>query len=226
MFSETTNPTERIIVAGSHRDTSTSVHPRRAELSASNPSSQRRFHDPAGPATGQTARGDEMERDDSDGTIYIRPARNADAQGIAGRQATFETVLRTADDILSAMAAGGKRYPWIVAVLDGEIVGWASVSTYRPRPCYAGIGEFSIYVDERARGQGVGKVLLPALISAAEEAGFWKLLSRVFPTNTASRKLAAACGFREVGLYEKHAKLDGRWIDVVIIERLIEANLT
>ena len=174
-----------------------------------------------------------MERHEPDGTIAIRPARDADAaaiaaiynQGIAGRMATFETVLRTPDDILSTLASGGRRYPFLVAELDGEVVGWASVSAYRPRACYAGIGEFSIYVDERARGTGIGATLLPALVAAAEEAGFWKLLSRVFLFNTASRKLCAACGFREVGVYEKHAKLDGKWLDVVIVERLIESNL-
>jgi len=105
-------------------------------------------------------------------------------------------------------------------------VGWANVSTYRPRACYAGIGEFSIYIDAEVRGQGVGKVLLPALVEAAEQAGYWKLLSRVFPFNTGSRKLCAACGFREVGVYEKHAKLDGEWLGVVIVERLIPVNLT
>lgn len=174
-----------------------------------------------------------MHRDRTQTSISIRPARTADAaaiadiynQGITGRQATFETVLRTPDDIVATMASGGRRYPFLVAELDGNVVGWASVSAYRPRACYAGIGEFSIYVDERARGTGVGRVLLPALIAAAEEAGFWKLVSRVFPFNTASRRLCAACGFREVGIYEKHAKLDGKWLDVVIVERLIESNL-
>lgn len=165
--------------------------------------------------------------------IVVRPARNADAQaiadiynqGIAGRMATFETVLRTSNDILTTLASGGRRYPFLVAEQDGSVVGWASVSTYRPRTCYAGIGEFSIYVDERMRGSGVGKRLLPALIEAAGDTGFWKLVSRVFPQNTGSRRLCAACGFREVGVYEKHAKLDGQWVDVVIVERLIDANL-
>jgi phosphinothricin acetyltransferase len=174
-----------------------------------------------------------MNEQQTKSVISVRVARNDDAaaiadiynQGITGRMATFETVLRTPADILATLAAGGRRYPYLVAEIDSEVVGWASVSTYRPRTCYAGIGEFSIYIDERVRGQGVGKVLLPALIAAAEEAGFWKLLSRVFPANTASRKLCAACGFREVGVYEKHAKLDGQWLDVVIVERLIEANL-
>ena len=95
------------------------------------------------------------------------------------------------------------------------------MSEYRPRPCYAGIGEFSIYLASGARGKGIGTQLLNALIQTAGEHGFWKLLSRVFLFNTASRGLCRACGFREVGIYEKHAMLDGQWLDVVIVERLI-----
>jgi phosphinothricin acetyltransferase len=164
--------------------------------------------------------------------LSIRPARLDDAaaiaeiynQGILGRQATFETRLRTADDIADTLRAGDGRFPYLVAAIDDAVAGWASVSSYRPRECYAGIGEFSIYIHEDWRKAGVGRVLLPALIEAAERAGFWKLLSRVFPENTGSLRLAAACGFREVGTYEKHARLDGVWRDVVIIERLIPAN--
>jgi phosphinothricin acetyltransferase len=165
--------------------------------------------------------------------LQTRAAREADAariaeiynQGIAGRGATFETVPRTTHDILDTLRAGAGRFPFLVAEQAGRVVGWASVSSYRPRECYRGIGEFSIYIADECRGQGVGKQLLPALIEAAEAAGFWKLLSRVFTFNTGSRRLCAACGFREVGVYEKHAKLDGEWLDVVIVERMIPANL-
>ena len=164
--------------------------------------------------------------------VTIRPATEHDAaaiaeiynQGILGRQATFETRLRTPDDILETLRAGAGRFPFLVAVVDGVVTGWASVSSYRTRECYAGIGEFSIYVHEDWRKAGVGRVLLPELVEAAERAGFWKLLSRVFPENTGSLRLAAACGFREVGTYEKHGQLDGVWKDTVIIERLIPAN--
>lgn len=145
-------------------------------------------------------------------------------QGIEARIATYETVLRTPDDIVENIRNAEGKFPYLVAVIDDTVVGWASVSTYRPRDCYRGIGEFSIYVHEDARGKGVGKVLLPALIHAAEQAGFWKLLSRVFLFNEGSRKLCASFGFREVGVYEKHAKLDNDWLDVVIVERLIPSN--
>ncbi|MCA1714749.1 MAG: arsinothricin resistance N-acetyltransferase ArsN1 [Gammaproteobacteria bacterium] len=164
---------------------------------------------------------------------HIRPATVIDApaiteiynQGIADRGATFETALRSVADIETRIADGG-RYPLLVATApDGVVLGWAGLSGYRPRNCYAGIGEFSVYLDRSARGQGVGRQLLDALITVASERGYWKLVSRVFMFNDTSRRLCRACGFREVGIYEKHGRLDGRWLDVVIVERLIPENL-
>ena len=165
--------------------------------------------------------------------VTIRPAGPSDAptiadiynEGIVDRSATFETQPRTADDILGRLA-DGERFPMLVAVEDGVVRGWAALSIYRSRPCYAGIAEFSIYLDRAARGRGVGRQLLDALIDAARHRGYWKLVSRVFPFNTASRALCKSCGFREVGIYEKHGCLDGVWLDVVVVERLIPENLT
>jgi len=86
------------------------------------------------------------------------------------------------------------------------------------------VAEFSVYVGREGRGRGAGRIAMEALIDAARTAGFWKLLSRVFVENEASRGLLAKVGFREVGVYEKHAQLDGEWRDVVIVERLIPEN--
>ncbi len=165
--------------------------------------------------------------------VTIRPAGPSDAptiadiynEGILDRSATFETQPRTADDMLGRLA-DSERFPMLVAVEDGVVRGWAALSIYRSRPCYAGIAEFSIYLDRAARGRGVGRQLLDALIDAARHRGYWKLVSRVFPFNTASRALCKSCGFREVGIYEKHGCLDGVWLDVVVVERLIPENLT
>jgi L-amino acid N-acyltransferase YncA len=164
--------------------------------------------------------------------LAIRPAFDADAaaiadiynQGIADRGATFETEPRTPEDIRPRIE-DSSRLPLLVAERAGLVLGWAGLSSYRPRACYAGVAEFSIYLDREARGHGVGRPLLTALIDAARERGYWKLLSRIFPFNTASRSLCRTCGFREVGVYEKHAQLDGQWMDVVIVERLIPENL-
>jgi phosphinothricin acetyltransferase len=127
---------------------------------------------------------------------------------------------------MTARVREQSRFPTLVAVEDGIVIGWAGLSRYRERACYEGIGEFSIYLDRAARGRGVGRALLTALIDAARQHGYWKLVSRVFPFNAASRALCRACGFREVGVYEKHGRLDGEWIDVVIVERIIPENLT
>lgn len=164
--------------------------------------------------------------------IEIRHATADDAAAIAGiynqgiedRGATFETEPRTEADI-RARLAGAARQPLLVLAEDGVVLGWAGLSGYRDRPCYAGIAEFSIYLDRTARGRGLGRRLLEALVDAARQAGYWKLVSRVFPFNDASRALCRSSGFREVGTYEKHGRLDGRWLDVVIVERLIPENL-
>ncbi|MFA5593752.1 MAG: arsinothricin resistance N-acetyltransferase ArsN1 family A [Trueperaceae bacterium] len=157
----------------------------------------------------------------------VRPATLSDAgfiaaiynEGIRDRIATFETRERTKDEV--AAWIGDAQHPVLVSQLGAEVVAWAAASSYRPRECYAGIAEFSIYVAREARGQGIGQPLLEAFLAACRSAGFWKVVSRVFPENLASRALLKACGFREVGVYEKHAMLDGEWRDVVIVERLI-----
>lgn len=143
-------------------------------------------------------------------------------EGIRDRVATFETRPRTPDDILAWFDS---RHPIVVVIKDQSVVAFASSSLYRSRDCYAGIAEFSIYVERSQRRNGFGKLAMQRLLVEASGAGFWKLLSRVFPENNASRRLLAGLGFREVGVYEKHGRLDGVWRDVVIVERLLDANL-
>ena len=136
--------------------------------------------------------------------------------GIEDRVATFETRLRTGEDILAWFDG---RHPIVVVEDAGQVVAFGATSGYRPRKCYAGIAETSVYVAREYRRKGAGRVALLALIDAAAKAGFWKLLSRIFPENVASRALVRELGFREVGIYEKHGQLDGVWRDVVIVER-------
>ena len=143
-------------------------------------------------------------------------------QGIEDRVATFENNFRSAEDVQTWF---DDIHPILVVEKDSEIIAFASSSAYSARECYAGIAECSVYVKRDMRHHGAGRIALEALIRAAEEAGFWKLVSRVFVENKASRKLIGSLGFREVGIYEKHAKLDGMWRDVIIVERLIRSNL-
>ncbi len=139
-------------------------------------------------------------------------------EGIEERIATFETRPRTAADIEKWFDG---IHPIVVIEDAGEILAFASTSMYRPRECYAGIADFSVYALRAARGRGAGRAAMLALMDAAREAGFWKLVSRVFVENAASRGLLRSIGFREVGTYERHAQLDGVWRDVVIVERLL-----
>ena len=140
-------------------------------------------------------------------------------QGIAERTATFETQPRKSTDMLPT--AMSPRFPCVVATVNNAVVGFASTSRYRERDCYAGVAEFSVYVERSWRGQGIGPVLMDALCVAAYSHGFWKLLSRVFVENIASRRMLERAGFREVGVYLRHAQLEGTWRDVVIVEKRI-----
>ncbi|HEX7472719.1 MAG TPA: arsinothricin resistance N-acetyltransferase ArsN1 family A [Candidatus Limnocylindrales bacterium] len=141
-------------------------------------------------------------------------------EGIADRTATFETRPRTATEV-EAWIDG--VHPVVVVERDGIVVGFADSTTYRPRDCYAGVAEFGVYVARSYRRRGVGREAMETLVAAAEQAGFWKLVSRVFVDNAGSRTLLRTVGFREVGTYRRHARLDGAWRDVVIVERLLGA---
>lgn len=162
--------------------------------------------------------------------LSVRRAVAADApaiaaiynEGIADRLATFETEPRTPERIAAQLADKGDRYPTIVVERAGQVVGWASAGPYRSRPAYAGVAEHSVYVARAARGTGVGRVALEALGGVYAARGFWKLVSRIFPGNAASLALHARCGFRTVGVYHRHARLDGQWRDCVIVEKLLE----
>jgi phosphinothricin acetyltransferase len=162
--------------------------------------------------------------------VNVRLATVADAEaiarihteGIADRVATFETDARTAGQVASALADKGNRYPTVVVERDGQVVAWAGAGPYRNRPAYAGVAEHSVYVARAARGSGAGRAALDGLCRAYAERGFWKLVSRIFPENVASLALHERCGFRVVGVYRRHGKLDGQWRDCVIVERLLD----
>ena len=142
-------------------------------------------------------------------------------QGIAERIATFETEPRTSAQIGAQLADKGDRFPTVVVERDGQVVAWAGASAYRSRGAYAGVAEHSVYVDRAARGTGAGRAALEALFRAYEERGFWKLVSRIFPENVASIALHERAGFRIVGTYRRHGKLEGQWRDCVIVEKLL-----
>lgn len=162
--------------------------------------------------------------------LRVRLATPADAaaiariynEGIEERRATFETRLRDADEIRAWFDG---PYP-VVVVEDGAedgpgVIAFAACSSYRPRDCYRHIAEFSVYAASGHRRRGAGRLAMEGLFGAARAAGLLKLVSRVFPENEGSRRLLGELGFREVGTYERHGRLDGVWRDVVIVEKLL-----
>jgi phosphinothricin acetyltransferase len=158
--------------------------------------------------------------------VRIRPAAPRDAaavtriynEGIEDRIATFETRLRAPGE-LEERIAGGE--PMLVAERAGAVVGFASWTPYSDRAVYAGVGVYTVYVARGARGARVGSALLRGLVERAQAAGLWKLQSLILSTNAASIALAQRCGFRAVGVQERHAQLDGEWRDVVVVERTL-----
>ncbi|MBA2298699.1 MAG: N-acetyltransferase [Actinobacteria bacterium] len=138
------------------------------------------------------------------------------AEGIATRNATFEVVTPTWEEWDHAHLDAHRL---VALEPGGDIVGWAALSPYSRRAAYAGVAEVSVYVADRARGRGVGRALLEALVESARGGGLWTLQAGIFPENEASVALHRSAGFREVGLRERIGRLDGTWRDVVLLER-------
>jgi L-amino acid N-acyltransferase YncA len=136
-------------------------------------------------------------------------------EGIATGQATFETQAPSWE----AWDASHLPFARLVAREDETIVGWAALSPVSSRRAYAGVAEVSVYVAESRRGAGLGRQLLEALITAADENGIWSLQAVMFPENTGSVALHRRFGFREVGRRERIGKLDGVWRDTILLER-------
>ena len=137
------------------------------------------------------------------------------AEGIATRAATFETEPPEYAEF-DARHHTGHRF---VAVDDGLIVGWVALAPTSSRACYAGVAENSVYVADSARGRGVGRALMEALLASADAGGIWTIQAGMFPENTASLALHERLGFRLVGRFERIAQLDGVWRDTVLLER-------
>jgi phosphinothricin acetyltransferase len=158
----------------------------------------------------------------------IRPARADDAaaiceiynEGIADR-ATLETERRTTEERRGWLAARDARHPVVVVESDGVVVGWASLNMFNPRDAYRHVADISVYVARASRGKGAGTALLERLVELAREIGFHKLVLAGFPDNAASVALYRRLGFREVGIYQEQGMLDGRWVDVLLMERLL-----
>ena len=162
-------------------------------------------------------------------TVTIRDATGADVdaictihnQGIVDRVATLDMPLRTPADTWAWLNDHGARLPVIVAELEGAIVGWASLNRFNPRPVYNFVADFSVYVERTHRGRGVGRLLLERLVELARSLGYHKMVLAALALNSAGLALYTRAGFRHVGVYQEQGQLEGRWVDVVIMEKLL-----
>ena len=161
--------------------------------------------------------------------VTVRPARPEDArvicdiynEGIEDGDATLETRLRTGDEQRAWLESRSERHPVVIAERDGAIVGWGSLNAFNPRPAYDHVTEFSVYVARAARGAGVGRRVLEELIDIAGGIGYHKMVLAAFLWNAAGMALYERMGFRRVGVYREQGMLGGRWVDTVVMEKLL-----
>ena len=161
--------------------------------------------------------------------MQIRPAEPRDAgaicdiynQGIEDRIATLETHLRTPEERRAWLEARGPRHPVVVCERRGAVCGWASLNSFNPREAYDHVADFSVYVEREFRGRGIGAALLAQLEVLATGHGYHKLVLAMFPSNGAGVTLYRRRGFREVGIYREHGRVDGRWLDILIMEKIL-----
>ena len=161
--------------------------------------------------------------------MELRRAVEADSEAIrriynaevTGSIVTFDLVPRSVEEQRVWMEAHSGAYPLIVAVDDGQVAGFASLSPYRPRPGYSTSVEDSVYVDATRRGSGVGRLLLGELLEMARAHGFHAVMARIVGEHEASIALHRACGFELVGIEREIGRKFGLWLDVALMQRLL-----
>ncbi|MDF2681565.1 MAG: family acetyltransferase [Brevibacillus sp.] len=161
--------------------------------------------------------------------LSIRRAREEDLafilaiynQGIADRIATLESEEKDYSYIQRWFDEHQGRYGVLVAVLENEIIGWASLNRYSHRSAYDGVADLSVYIERSHRGKGVGNALLEKLEEAARSEKFYKILLFTFPFNGLGQGLYRKVGYREVGVFENQGILDGKFVDVMAMEKIL-----
>ncbi|AIQ32488.1 GCN5 family acetyltransferase [Paenibacillus sp. FSL P4-0081] len=162
-------------------------------------------------------------------TFMIRPATFQDLthilhiynQGIEDRIATLESSAKDLNAMSDWFQEHQGRFIILVAEAEDSVLGWASLNRYSHRCAYDGVADLSIYIERASRGRGIGNLLLHALEDKAVAADFYKIVLFTFPFNPMAQGLYRKSGYREVGVFEKQGKLDGRMIDVMIMEKLL-----
>ncbi|HSJ73699.1 MAG TPA: GNAT family N-acetyltransferase [Miltoncostaeaceae bacterium] len=164
--------------------------------------------------------------------LLIRPATADDAGAIgaiydeaaASGLATFATGPHPASERRAWLAARPARAPVWCGVAGSEVVAWSALAPFSQRPWYAGVAEYTVYVAAARHGEGIGRRMLDALLEEAPRYDYWKLVGMILPENAAGLALARRAGFRVVGTHLAHARRDGRWRDVTIVERHLAAD--
>ncbi len=164
----------------------------------------------------------------------IRPADESDAAAIASiynhyvasSTATFDTVPKQVEDRVTWIRDHGEEYPVLVAESDGVVVGWGSLSRYAERPAWRGTVEVSVYIADTNRGAGVGPKLLTELIARGRELGYHALVSQVVSDNAPSIAMAVREGFEVVGIMREVGRKFDRWLDVTLLELIIDPRVT
>ena len=137
---------------------------------------------------------------------------------------TTDTEPRDAAGLRAWLARHPAAWPVLVATLDHEVVAFGALSPYRPKPAFARTAEDSVYVAVGRRGEGLGRLVLEALLRRAQAAGHHSVIARITAQNTASLRLHARCGFQTVGVERESAFKLGRWLDVVVLQRALAAR--
>lgn len=165
-------------------------------------------------------------------SLVIRPAESGDACAIgliydeaaSSGMATFATGPHSVDERRAWLAARSERAPVWSGLIDGELVAWSAIAPFSHRAWYSGVGEYTVYVARRCHGRGVGRRMLADLAAAAPSFGYWKLVGMILPENAAGLALAHGSGFHTVGTHRSHARREGEWRDVTIVERHLEVD--
>jgi L-amino acid N-acyltransferase YncA len=162
--------------------------------------------------------------------VRLREATAADVpricdihnQGIEDRVATLDVEPHTLDEQREWFRHHGARHPVIVAEVNGEVVGWASLNQFSSRAAYRFVADLSVYIERQWRGQGIGSRLLQDIIARAQSLGYHKIVLSAFPFNQAGMRLYEKFGFRTVGIYREQGLVDGRWVDTIVMEKLLD----
>ena len=163
-------------------------------------------------------------------SLVIRPAQDRDAAAIgaiydeaaSSGLATFATGPHSEDERRAWLAARQERAPVWCGLIDDAVVAWSAIAPFSHRAWYAGVGEYTVYVAGRVHGRGIGRRMLDELAGAAPSFGYWKLVGMILPENAPGLALARGAGFHIVGTHRAHARREGEWRDVTIVERHLE----